>query len=147
MELRNIRIEKLRDEPLGSMYSILWDLDEVERLYKKHKTSVNHQGSFPPIYRHYMRQVACQMLMGHKVDKKLKPIMKMLSDKARVSEANSLGADVTQIVHEADFREGDRVFLVSIVKDRVREGVRLPQGAVFFMEVCHSHTYYIYQIK
>ena len=147
MELRNIRIDKLRDEPLGSMYSILWDLDEVERLYKKHKTSVNHQGSFPPIYRHYMRQVACQMLMGHKVKQNLKPIMKMLSDKKRISEANSLGADVTQIVHEADFREGDRVFLVSIVKDRVREGVRLPQGAVFFMEVCHSHTYYIYQIK
>lgn len=147
MELRNIRIDKLRDEPLGSMYSILWDLDEVERLYKKHKTSVNHQGSFPPIYRHYMRQVACQMLMGHKVKQNLKPIMKMLSDKNRISEANCLGADVTQIVHEADFREGDRVFLVSIVKDRVREGVRLPQGAVFFSEVCHSHTYYIYRIR
>lgn len=147
MELRNIRIDKLRDEPLGSMYSILYNLDEVERLYKKHKTSVNHQGSFPPIYRHYMRQVACQMLMGHKVDRKVKPIMKMLSDKERISEANSLGADVTQIVHEADFREGDRVFLVSLVKDRVREGVRLPQDAISFMEVCHSHTYYIYRIR
>lgn len=147
MELRNIRIDKLREEPLGSMYSILFNLDEAERVYKEHKTSVDHQWSYPPIYRHYMRQVACQMLMGHKVKRKVKPIMKMLSDKARVSEANSLGADVTQIVHEADFGEGDRVFLVSIVKDRVREGVRLPQGATFFSEVCHSHTYYIYRIR
>ncbi|WP_296957866.1 hypothetical protein [Porphyromonas sp. oral taxon 278] len=147
MELRNIRIERLIEEPLGTLYSILWELDEVEGIYDRHKTSIDHQRSYPPIYRHYMRQVVCQMLIGHKVDRKSRPIMKKLSDKRRISEANDIGANIAQIVYESDFRDGERVFLVSLVKDRVREGVRLPQGAVFFSEVCHSHTYYIYRIR